>query len=103
MALMLQVMAHPDRRDWTAVPHPPENFLDALHGDVAGLRIGFAATIEGVPVDPEVAALVERAAAAFEELGARVEPVVPPIEKVGDVFFKHWTVDRKSTRLNSSH
>lgn len=91
-ALMLQVIAQPDRRDWTAFPYQPENFLAAVRGDVKGLRIAYARTIGDYPVDPEVAAGVESATATFRDLGAIVEETTLPLTEASDVFFTHWTV-----------
>ncbi len=88
-ALMLDVMAAPDHRDWHAVPVR----IDASHGledGVAGLRIAYSATLGYAEVDPEVAALVARAAAVFAELGAHVEAVDPGFGDPDETFRRHW-------------
>ena len=88
-ALMLDVMAAPDHRDWHAVPVR----IDASHGledGVAGLRIAYSSTLGYAEVDPEVSALVARAAAAFEELGAHVEEVDPGFDDPDETFRRHW-------------
>jgi aspartyl-tRNA(Asn)/glutamyl-tRNA(Gln) amidotransferase subunit A len=76
-ALMLETMAGPYARDHYSLEAPPARYTAALDGDLAGLRVGFSADLGHARVDPEVAALVERAAGAFEALGARVEPFTP--------------------------
>ncbi len=91
-AAMLQVIAQPDPRDWTARTDPPEPFAATLDAGVDGLRVAFAPTLADFPVDDEVAALVGRAAAVFEALGAHVEETAPPLDGAGEIFAMHWTV-----------
>lgn len=83
-ALLLDVLARPDSRDWSAMPSPVRPFTETLDAGVAGLRIAFSPDLGFVRVDPEVADRVARAAEAFTELGAHVERVDPgfadPIE-----------------------
>jgi aspartyl-tRNA(Asn)/glutamyl-tRNA(Gln) amidotransferase subunit A len=76
-ALMLAVMAGPDDWDKTALDAPPADYVGRLHEGVRGRRVAFSASLDGLRVDPEVAATVARAARAFEELGAVVEEVRP--------------------------
>ncbi|MFQ5426167.1 MAG: amidase [Gaiellales bacterium] len=71
-ALLLQVLAGDDARDWTALPTNTVDFPASLDGGVAGLRVAFSLTLGYVDVDPEVAAAVAKAAEVFESLGARV-------------------------------
>ena len=85
--LLLQVLAGPDPRDPTCLHEPVPNFCDALDGGgVKGLRIAWSADYGFNAVDPEVVASVTTAVAAFSELGAHVEEVVPPID--GDTVFE---------------
>jgi aspartyl-tRNA(Asn)/glutamyl-tRNA(Gln) amidotransferase subunit A len=76
-ALMLQAMAGPDDRDMTSLEQPPEDFIAGLDGGIAGLRVGYSPDLGYLRVDAEVAEPVRRAAAAFEELGCKVEEVDP--------------------------
>ncbi|HEY8014949.1 MAG TPA: amidase [Dongiaceae bacterium] len=90
-ALMLSVIARPDTRDWYAYPYDGRDYLDGLEGGVKGWRIAFSPTLGGHPVEPEIAKLVARAAAAFRELGATVEEVDPEIgPDCGLIFTNHW-------------
>lgn len=82
-ALLLRVIARPDPRDWHALPGAASDWLNDIDQGVAGLRIAFSPTLGYAKVDPEVAAIVARAAKAFAELGATVEEVDPGI---GDPF-----------------
>jgi Asp-tRNA(Asn)/Glu-tRNA(Gln) amidotransferase A subunit family amidase len=76
-ALMMREMARPDIRDGMSLP-PADLDFETLSIDTKGLRIGYLPeTGCGMPVDPEVAATIERAAKLFEQAGATVETVPP--------------------------
>jgi aspartyl-tRNA(Asn)/glutamyl-tRNA(Gln) amidotransferase subunit A len=83
-ALMLTALAGPDDRDVSSLEAQPDDFLGRLDQGIAGLRVAYSANLGYLRVDPEVAALVSDAAAAFERLGCSVEEVNPgwgdPIE-----------------------
>jgi aspartyl-tRNA(Asn)/glutamyl-tRNA(Gln) amidotransferase subunit A len=90
-ALMLNVIAKPDVRDWYAIPYDGKNYLAGLDAGVRGWKIAFSPTLGGHPVDPEIAGLVASAVQAFRELGANVEEVDPDIgANVGMTFVNHW-------------
>jgi aspartyl-tRNA(Asn)/glutamyl-tRNA(Gln) amidotransferase subunit A len=72
-ALLLQVLAGPDRRDPIALREEPPDFLSTLHQGVEGLRIAWSADLGYTAVDPEVVRVAASAARVFEELGATVE------------------------------
>jgi Asp-tRNA(Asn)/Glu-tRNA(Gln) amidotransferase A subunit family amidase len=72
-ALLLQAMAGPDPRDPISIDAPPEDYLAACEGDLRGLRVAWSPDLGFAAVDPEVRAIVERAAARFVELGCAVE------------------------------
>lgn len=92
-ALMLQVMAQPDPRDWTRLPYAEEDFSRGLAAGVQGVRVGYAATFGDHAVRADVAARVAEAAKTFEALGAVVEPVdLPMLAEVERIFFHHWSV-----------
>ncbi|NQW00391.1 MAG: amidase [Rhodospirillales bacterium] len=89
-ALMMNVLAEPDARDWTALPYDPWNYQTGLELGVKRLRIGFSANLGYADVDPEIAQLVSDAAAVFAELGAEVEAVDPGFDNPLDCFNTHW-------------
>jgi aspartyl-tRNA(Asn)/glutamyl-tRNA(Gln) amidotransferase subunit A len=95
-ALMLTVIARPDARDWYALPDDGHDYRIGLEDGVARLRVAFSPALGCVEVDPEVAALVEAAAAAFAELGADVEAVDPGFERPLEMFRRHWYVGAAS-------
>ncbi|MCU1537930.1 MAG: Amidase [Humibacillus sp.] len=82
-ALLLGVLSRPDARDWTSLP-PTDLGLDAAFTRaeapeaMAGRRIGLLLDAGcGTAVDPEVAAVVEAAAAVFARAGAHVVAIDP--------------------------
>ena len=89
-ALLLNVIAQPDARDWYALPYDGHDYRGALDAGVRGWRIGYSADLGHADVDPEIAAIVARAARRFEELGAHVEDVALDFSKIEDVFRRHW-------------
>ena len=90
-ALLLDVLAEPDAREWAALPPPPGRYSDALEGGIEGLRIAFSPDLGYVDVDPEVAAAVETAARALESLGAVVEREDPGFEDPRATFDVLWS------------
>jgi aspartyl-tRNA(Asn)/glutamyl-tRNA(Gln) amidotransferase subunit A len=102
-ALMLDVLARPDARDWMALPPPPGSWAAALAGDASragcfplgtdlrGLRIAYSPRMGYVQwVDPEIEAAVAKAAEVFASLGATVERVDPGIPDPAWIFATHW-------------
>jgi aspartyl-tRNA(Asn)/glutamyl-tRNA(Gln) amidotransferase subunit A len=89
-ARMLTVMSRPDHRDWNALPDMHRDFSAGLEGGVAGLRIALSVTLGYVPVDREVARLVEDAAQALAGAGAIVERRDPGFPNPFETFKTHW-------------
>lgn len=62
-ALLFDLAVGPDMRDRTSLPHPGVRYADTIdHLDVGGLRATWSSDLGFVVVDPEVAAITERAA-----------------------------------------
>jgi aspartyl-tRNA(Asn)/glutamyl-tRNA(Gln) amidotransferase subunit A len=91
-ALMLNVLALPDSRDWFALPYDGRDHRIGLEDGVRGLRIAFSPTLGVVDVEAEVADLVAGAVGAFVELGATVEQVDAVMADPIDIFVPHWYV-----------
>ncbi|MEX0807861.1 MAG: amidase [Dongiaceae bacterium] len=89
-ALMFSVIAAPDDRDWYAVTRAAQDWTRDLQAGVKGWRIAWSATMGENAVDPEIAALCEKAARSFADFGAHVEAVDPPIATGSDLFKKFW-------------
>ncbi|MGW3267690.1 amidase [Streptomyces sp. NPDC001056] len=89
-ALMLDVIAGPDVRDWSALP-PAGSFTQALTGGVRGLRVAYSPSLGGqVAVQPAVAAAVRRTVAALAGLGAYVEETDPDFSEPLEAFHTLW-------------
>ena len=91
-ALMLNVLAEPDARDWHALPATGRDYRIGLEDGVRGLRIAFSPDLGYVEVDPEVAQAVAKAARVLAELGAHVEETPAPFESPANCFRVHWYV-----------
>ena len=89
-ALMMNVLALPDARDWHALPHDGRDYLAGLEDGVKGLRIAYSPDLGYARVDREIAALVKKAVQVFEDLGAHVDEVDPGFDDQLEVFTRHW-------------
>ncbi|MGW0074184.1 amidase [Streptomyces cellulosae] len=90
-ALLLDAIAAPDSRDWSALPPGPGSFSEALGGGVRGLRVAFSPSLGGqVRVDPGVAAVVRRAVERLAGLGAYVEEADPDLADPVEAFHTLW-------------
>ncbi len=90
-ALMLDVIAAPDRRDWMALPHdslaPCSGQLD---GGIDGWRIAYAAEFAGGSADTAVRTRVEAALETLADLGADIIPIADPLGPLGELFTRYW-------------
>ena len=77
-ALVLRLMSGPDGVDHHCIPVPPPETLESSSTPLH-LRVGWIADGAFAPVDPEVAAAVEKAAASLQSAGCVVEHVELPI------------------------
>ena len=77
-ALMLGVIAGVDPLDATTSRQPVPDYVAALDGPVAGLRLGVAGGFYADGLDPAVTAALAEAVRVLGAAGARVEPVAVP-------------------------
>ncbi len=90
-ALLLSVIAEPDARDWYAMAVDGTQYTDGLDAGIKGARIAFSPRLGYVTnIDPEVEALVAKAAKRFEDLGAHVEQIDPGNDDPSDIFRTLW-------------
>jgi aspartyl-tRNA(Asn)/glutamyl-tRNA(Gln) amidotransferase subunit A len=89
-ALMMNIIAMPDARDWHALPYDGRDYLKGLNKGVKGLRVAYSRTLGYVDVDPEIARLVDDAVKVLADLGAIVEDVDPGFEDPGSTFRILW-------------
>jgi aspartyl-tRNA(Asn)/glutamyl-tRNA(Gln) amidotransferase subunit A len=85
-AWLLQAMAGPDPLDATSSPAPVPDYIGALGGSLAGLRVGVAENFFFQGIHAEMEAAVRTAVAVMAELGARVcELHLPDPQTMSDV------------------
>lgn len=79
-ALMLDAMAGLDTHDPLSFEAPTVPFRQSVEGPVALRRVAFSSDLGGItPVEPEVAAICERAARGFEAMGVEVVEASPDL------------------------
>ncbi len=77
-AMVLNVIAGPDKSDYTCIPTPHPDYFKALDTRMDTLHIAWSLDLGyGVHVDSEVARAFEQAVKIFEDLGHKVEEAVP--------------------------
>src|SRR5258706_10268376 len=91
-ALMLNVIARPDARDWYQAPPLNIDYREGLGDGVRGLRIAYSRTLGYARVDPDVADIVERGAKLFESMGAKVEDVDLGLDDPIEIMQPMWAV-----------
>ncbi|MBN9558084.1 MAG: amidase [Alphaproteobacteria bacterium] len=90
-AMLMNVIAKPDARDWHALPYEPMDYAAELDRPLAGKRIAYSPRLGFVTrVDAEVETIVAAAVKRLADLGAHVEQVEPPFGDPGDIFQKIW-------------
>ncbi len=89
-ALMLDVIALPDARDWHALPVEARDWRTGLDAGIRDLRIAWSPDLGYAQVDAEVASIVAAAVKVFSELGAKVEEKSPGFASPQAIFRTHW-------------
>ncbi|MBQ7444334.1 MAG: amidase [Clostridia bacterium] len=96
-AALLNLMARYDPRDPHSVPRAPKDYVRLMKEPVSGMKIGFTPDFGIWPVDSEIADIVEKAALAFEALGAkvsRISPVIPyDVNTLADLWCLSISID----------
>jgi amidase len=77
-AAVLAAIAGPDEKDPTALQAPVPDYMAALNGGAAGLRIGYPAAWIAQSADAKTRAVAEAALAVMSALGAEIQEVVFP-------------------------
>jgi aspartyl-tRNA(Asn)/glutamyl-tRNA(Gln) amidotransferase subunit A len=89
-ALMMEVMSGPCPLDHTSLEAGPAPYLARLGEGIKGKRVAFSPDMGHARVDPEIAALVRKAAERFTELGATVEEVTLPWAAEGPELIRYF-------------
>ena len=85
-ALLLSVMAGPDRRVPLSIETPGSRFRESLDRDFQGKRIAWSPTPGGCLVDAAVLDVCGAAVGRFSELGCVVEAADPDLSDAGEIF-----------------
>ena len=91
-ALMLNLIAQPDARDWAVGPALDIDYAKDLDLGVKGLRIGYSPTLGYAKVDADVANLAKRAVNEFTALGADVEEIDLKLDDPISIMQPMWAV-----------
>jgi aspartyl-tRNA(Asn)/glutamyl-tRNA(Gln) amidotransferase subunit A len=89
-ALMLDVIAQPDARDWSALPPAGRSYTDELDDGVRGLRVAYSLTLGYATVHPEIAESVNRAVTVLADVGAEVDEVDPGFDDPVGAYHVLW-------------
>jgi amidase len=107
LALLLSVLAGPDRRVPNALSDPGTVFAPPLVGSVlAGLRVAASVDLGGsFEVDHDVAAVVESAASVLSAHGASVASAYPSLPEAEDTFrtLRAWHFQAKLGPVLEEH
>jgi aspartyl-tRNA(Asn)/glutamyl-tRNA(Gln) amidotransferase subunit A len=91
-ALMLNVIAQPDARDFYAGPPLRIDFRTGLDAGIRGMHIAYSRTLGYAKVDADVAARVDEAATALEQLGAHVDEIDLALSDPIEIMQPLWAV-----------
>lgn len=105
-ALLLSVLAGPDRRSPMALETPGRTFLGPYSAEASGLRIAWSADLSGtVPVDPEVLSALIPALEVFTQMGCHLDETAPDLNGADTVFetLRAWQLEYSLGRLLDEH
>jgi amidase len=105
LALAMAAMAGPDDRSPISLEAPGAMFLNPLSRSFKGCKIAFSANLGGLPVEPEVASVVESTRAVFQDLGCEVINDEPNISEADEIFmlWRAWRTELSITPLLKDH
>jgi amidase len=86
LALQLTAMAGPDARAPISIAEPGSVFARQLEREFKGVRLAWSRDLGGLPVQPEVTAVLERQRHVFEDLGMIVDEAQPDLAEADEVF-----------------
>ncbi|WP_169543212.1 amidase [Sneathiella aquimaris] len=90
-ALMLNVMAQPDARDWYAAADQKLDFTKGINGGIEGMKIAYSPTLGGANPSSEVREIIDNAVDKFRDLGANVtlvDDIFPPLRPLFEDYWK---------------
>jgi amidase len=104
-ALLLSAMAGPHPCSPIALQKPGAHFRQPLDRDFHGVRVAWSRTASGLPVDPEVTAMLEQARPVLEAIGCIVEETEPDFTGADEAFrvWRAWGYEQKLGELADTH
>jgi amidase len=104
-ALLLSAMAGPHPCSPIALQKPGAHFRQPLDRDFHGVRVAWSRTASGLPVDPEVTAVLEQARPVLEAIGCIVEEAEPDFTGADEAFrvWRAWGYEQKLGELADTH
>jgi len=85
-AMMMDVMAGPDDRDYLSLPSSSVNYHERLEEDVSDKKFAFSPDLGQFVIDPDVTEVVRNAVSSFSDLGYEVEEVKLDLVDMGEGF-----------------
>jgi amidase len=85
-AFLLSAMAGPDRRAPVAISEPGSIFLKPLKRSFKKVRVAWTKDFGGLPVEPEVTAVLEKQREVFKDLGCVVDEACPDFTGATEAF-----------------
>ena len=85
-ALLLRALCGPDPRAPLSLDDPPEAFDDVRPADPATVRIAWSDDLGGLPVEPEVTAVLRTRRRELEALGVTIEDAEPDLRGADEAF-----------------
>ena len=105
LALAMAAMSGPDDRSPISLEAPGDLFLNPLARSFKGCKVAFSANLGGLPVEPEVARVVESTRAVFQGIGCDVINDEPDIAEADEIFmlWRAWRTELRITPLLKEH
>ena len=105
LALAMAAMSGPDDRSPISLEAPGEIFLNPLARSFKGCKVAFSANLGGLPVEPEVARVIESSRAVFQEMGCELVNDEPDIAEADEIFmlWRAWRTELRITPLLKKH
>lgn len=86
LALTLSAIAGPDARAPISMQEPGLLFARPLERDFRNVRIAWSPDLGGLPMEPEVARVLQAQRATFADLGCIVEDATPDLRDADEIF-----------------
>lgn len=86
VALMLDSQVGHHSADPISMPRPSFLYREVVENPIKPRKVAYSPDLGGVPVDPEVRDICQKAAESFSDLGAEVEAVDLDLGRVEDIF-----------------